>query len=70
MATTSATQWLRTTALLKQLALGRNQLFQLKAAGVFKPGEHYRQNGTSAKAPLVWDLAAVDQTLRQLATKA
>ena len=64
--TTTALQWVSTKRLCEQLCIGRSYLFDMKSHGMFTAGTHFRQNGTG-KAPLAWDLAAVDQTLRQLA---
>jgi hypothetical protein len=64
---TTALQWLPTEQLCQQLCISRSALFKLKGEGVFEPGTHYRQ--IVSKAPLAWDLYAVDALLRQI-TKA
>ena len=64
--TTTALHWVSTRQLCEQLCIGRTTIFDLKGRGVLQPGTHYRQNGTG-RAPLAWDLAAVDQLLRQQA---
>lgn len=64
--TMTTLQWVSTEQLLERLCLSRSYLFKLKADRTLKPGVHYRQNGTGSR-PLAWDLAAVDQLLRQQA---
>ena len=64
--TMTTLQWVSTEQLLERLCISRSYLFKLKSEGIFQPGVHFRQNGTGSR-PLAWDLAAVDQTLRQRA---
>ena len=66
MTTPTALHWVSTRHLCQQLYISRTKLFDLKSAGVFQPGVHFRQNG-SGRAPLAWDLPATDQALRQQA---
>ncbi len=57
--------WVRSTDLLKHLRLSRKTLFDLKREGVLQPGLHWRHDGGSSRAPLAWDLHAVDALMRQ-----
>lgn len=60
--TVSLPVWVSTAVLTQRLGINRNRVFELKAAGVFRAGDHYRQDGERS---LRWDLLAVDQLLRE-----
>ncbi|MFN9112749.1 MAG: hypothetical protein ACK5XN_22010 [Bacteroidota bacterium] len=62
LTTGSLPVWVSTVELTRRLSINRNRVFELKAAGVFRAGDHYRQDGERC---LRWDLLAVDQLLRE-----
>ena len=48
--------------------MARRQLFELKANGTLLAGDHWRANGNGTRRTrLVWDVRAVDLTLRDRA---
>jgi hypothetical protein len=59
-------QWVRTEQLCNQLGISRATLYRQRMAGLLLPGQHFRRSGTGALGPLVWDVAAVDLTLRTI----
>jgi hypothetical protein len=62
--------WVSTSELSHSLHISIAQLHRLRHRGSLKPGIHWRQNGTpGSKAPVVWDLQAVDRELRRMATR-
>ena len=56
-------RWASTADASKCLLIGSTKLFRLKSEGKLEPGKHYRQNGARR---VLWDVAAVDQALRDL----
>jgi hypothetical protein len=56
-------RWASTADTSKCLLIGSTKLFRLKSEGKLEPGKHYRQNGARR---VLWDVAAVDQALRDL----
>jgi predicted DNA-binding transcriptional regulator AlpA len=57
-------QWVRTQQLCDQLGISRATLYRQRMAGLLLPGQHFRRCGTGSLGPLVWDMTAVDLTLR------
>ena len=66
--TTDLPVWVGTDELAKHLSMARRQLFELKANGTLLAGDHWRANGNGTRRTrLVWDVRAVDLTLRDRA---
>jgi predicted DNA-binding transcriptional regulator AlpA len=59
-------RWVRTQQLCNQLGISRATLYRQRMAGLLLPGQHFRRSGTGSLGPLVWDVAAVDLTLRSI----
>jgi hypothetical protein len=66
MPSVSDHQWVRTHQLCAQLGISRATLYRQRMAGLLLPGQHFRRSGTGSLGPLVWDVSAVDLTLRAI----
>jgi hypothetical protein len=61
---TTVTEWVRTTEACKRLCVGRTTLWEMRRDNLLKKGVHYRRISNRPKSPLIWDLLAMDSTLR------
>ena len=55
--------WLTTNEAAKFLNVSASNMWELKRAGVLKPGEHYYTTGLGVSGPKMWDVLAVRKTL-------
>jgi len=63
------TTWSKTTELLAHLRISRPQVDIFRKEGIFKPGEHYIRKGSGPRSEMLFDLAACEQTMREMAVK-
>lgn len=61
------TAWVSGKELREALRIGHNVELRLRREGVLRPGVHFRRKGCTASSPLVYDLAACEQALRDKA---
>jgi hypothetical protein len=60
-------EWVRTTEATVQLGLSRTSLTKHKANGYFKRGRHWITTGPYDTSPLLWNIAAVRETMARWA---
>ena len=65
--TKTAPLWVSGKELRSALRIGHNVELRLRREGVLRPGIHFRRKGSSASSPIVYDLGACDQALRDKA---
>jgi hypothetical protein len=55
--------WISTAPLCERLGCSRSTLHDYRAAGIFRPGEHYRRVGIGRTGPLQWQPEACEATM-------
>jgi predicted site-specific integrase-resolvase len=66
---TRPTTWAPTRAAADYLGIHERTLFRWRAVGLLKPGTHFRKKFPANNSPLLYDLEAVEQTMRELTAR-
>lgn len=56
MTTSVAAEWVPARVAAERLQISERTLFRWRAAGLLKPGEHYRRKFPAANSPLLYQL--------------
>jgi predicted site-specific integrase-resolvase len=61
------TSWASSRAAADQLGVSERTLHRWRAAGLLKPGVHYRRKFPVTNSPILYDLESVEAVMREFA---
>lgn len=65
----SLAHWASSRTAADALAVSERTLHRWRAAGLLKPGIHWRRKFPASNSPLLYDLAAVEAVMREAAAR-